>query len=210
MGIFGDSGSGKTDLVRALLVERVTHDPVAKSQGYTPFMVRQLTGLQIMSSTEAAIVAIIETHAKLTNQGVSDLDAINRIEAHRMSLGRGLGGPPSDLRGFIHYRAALEHQGPELQEAHIDLCMRAADHFFTFVDDKGEAAHSLKFAQLEQKTERIDRLLTWLSPYIAGEITDEALWELAPDELFAWDEELKDRNARAATLRFQAAMRDME
>lgn len=209
MAIFGDSGSSKADLVRALLVERVTHDPVAKDQGYTPFMVRQLTGAQIMGSTEAAIVAIIETHAKLAGQGIGDLDAINRIEAHRVSLGRGPGGPPSDLRSFVHYRVALEHQGPELPESHIDLCMLAADHFFTFVDDKGEAAHSLKFAQLQQKTERIERLLTWLSPYIAGEITDEALWELAPDELFAWDEELKDRNARAATFRFKAALRNM-
>lgn len=137
-------GKEKVDLIRQLLIERVTNDFAAQKAGFTRFQVNQLSDSDLLSSTEAAIVYIVETFFKLQTSGVSELDAINRIEQHRLSLGRGLGGPPSSFLEFINYRVSVEHQGPDLAESHIELCAIASEHLFSYLDDKGEASHSIK------------------------------------------------------------------
>jgi hypothetical protein len=65
------SGGKKVDLIRQLLIERVQNDEIARKAGFTAFAVRQLSDGDLLGSTEAAIVSIIETHSTLERQGVS-------------------------------------------------------------------------------------------------------------------------------------------
>lgn len=187
MGIFDFiSGGKKVDLIRQLLIERIQNDETARKAGFTEFAVKQLSEAQLLGSTEAAIVVIVETYSALGRQGVSEIDAINRIEAHRMALGHGPGGPPANLSGFVHYRVALEHQGPALPESHVDVCIEAADHFFTNSDDKGDAANSLKYAKLFALARTHASVMNAITDYFEGETTEDEFIGLVEVAVWAW------------------------
>lgn len=211
MGILSHiAGGKKIDLIRQLLIERVQNDENARKAGFTAFAVRQLSDGDLLGSTEAAIVSIIETYTTLCRQGVSELDAINRIEAHRVTLGRGRGGPPSNLSGFVHYRVGLEHQGTELLELHVELCIEAATHFFTYLDDKGDAANSVKYAKLFVLERSHAFVMDALTDYFEGDSTEEQFIDLLTDSVLSWSAVRKERSKKHAQGKFLMMLRDIE
>ena len=80
MGIFRfAAGGNKLDLIKQLLISRIENDLAATRAGLTPFAVRQLSDLDLLASTEALIVTIVETYQKLCSQVLSDDSIIKKL-----------------------------------------------------------------------------------------------------------------------------------
>lgn len=117
----------KTKWIRAFVKKRVIQDPIAIVQGFSPAMVEQLPPEVLLGLPEGTLVTIVETFAALKLQGVSDSEALQRIERHRSMIGSGTMPSPLSLESYIWYRVSLEHSdaGP-LPEEHIADCVLMA------------------------------------------------------------------------------------
>lgn len=209
MGLFS-SGDGKIDLARLLLIERLKSDPSAQAQGFTPFMVRQLPDSQVVGIVESSIIAIVETYTKLCLSGATESGALLKIEIHRRSLGFSELPSPLNLLSYIDYRVGIEYDGSALPRGHVSLCTQAADHFLAYRDDKGEAAHSVKFSLLEQKSAKLNDLMMTIAQYFDGLTSDEEFYNALNDDVLEWQEALAERKRKADVARFKAHVRDMD
>lgn len=179
------AGIEKVDLIRLLLMDRVTSDPVAIEAGFTAADVKKLADGQVLGAPEATIVTIAEDYLKLKDQKFSELDAINRIEQHRQSIGRGPGGPPSNIHSFIHYRMSIEHHGGEIPEPHIDMCIAAAERLFARKRDS-DAVNAFELAKLQATALRHERIMRALSAYFSGDLDDDQFIDEVNEEVEAW------------------------
>ena len=210
MGLFSSAGASKSDLIRLLLIERIKNDPEARAQGFSPLMVRQMPDSQVIQTVEAGVVYMVEMFEGLKRKGYIEQDALLLIEKHRKSLGYGELPNPLNISSFINYRAEIEHTGAALPPDHIDVCHQAADHFFTFLDDKGDAANSLKYALLEKTTRKLEHVMTAVANYANGETTETEFYESLEADVLDWMIELTERKQRADTFRLKAQLRDMQ
>jgi len=122
MGIFSwlfGSGSKKVELIRQLATKRISRSPIPLPQKPS-----SLPTIQLMGLPEATAITIAESYFGLTQRGVSELEALIAIEAHRSSLGdKGELPRPLSLLSYISYRLKLECDSPlqmnsaEIQEA---------------------------------------------------------------------------------------------
>lgn len=85
--LLGLGGTSKDKLIKNLVKERIGSDPMAASMGFDKNMVDSLTDIQLAGLPEATIVTIVETWAILSKKGIPDAEILERIEAHRSSLG---------------------------------------------------------------------------------------------------------------------------
>lgn len=210
MGLFTTTEDSKLELIRGLFAERIKRDSNAESSGLTPFSIRQLNSVTLLSTTEAAIVTIAESVSELVRRGVEEADAISKVEKHRALLKRGISPVPTSLREYILYRVGIEHNGPAFPENHVDICLHACAHFFEFVDDKGEAAHSIKYALLEEKTTQLETALSYALYLVSGKIDQKQFATLMRQQINAWAMTLEERNKDAAKGAFMRHIRALE
>ena len=211
MGIFRfAAGGNKLDLIKQLLISRIENDLAATRAGLTPFAVRQLSDLDLLASTEALIVTIVETYQKLCSQGLSDDSIIEKIEAGRKSLGdRGV--PPKILSLFIRHRVDIEHQGPELPYGHLELCIDAATHLFAYLDDKGEGAHSVKYAKLQAIERRYEHVMDALAEHFGmGISTEDEFFDLIQQPIQSWIPILEAKRKKHAQGKFIGMLRELD
>jgi len=81
---------------------------MASLMGFDARMVDSLDALQLISTPEGTIVTIVETYALMKNQGASDQQIFDAIEAHRSVIGSGTMPSQANLEQFTQYRIALE------------------------------------------------------------------------------------------------------
>ena len=211
MGIFRfAAGCNKIDLIKELLILRVENDLVATKAGFSPLTVRQLSDLDLLASTEGLIVSIVETYQKLCIQGLSDDSIIEKIETARKSLGD-QGVPPKTLSLFIRHRVNIEHKGPNLPSGHLDLCVDAATHLFAYSDDKGEGAHSVKYAKLQAIERRYEHVMDALTEHFGlGISTEDEFFELIEKSIQSWIPILEAKRKKHAQGKFIGMLRELD
>ena len=117
----------KLKLVRSFVKKRVIQDPLAAVHGYSPQMVNQLPQAVLSGLPEATLVSIVESFATLKQQGVSDTEALRRIEAHRSAVASGRMPASPSLERYIAYRLSLEHlDGGAISNEHVAECVLLA------------------------------------------------------------------------------------
>lgn len=206
MTLFGETKV--ISLARALLVERVRSDPAARAGGFTPDMAKKLEANKVAGTVEATVATIMETYASLTMKGVSQEDALRRIEAHRRPLGSNSDFfPDAGAAEYIRYRFDVEYQGAHLPSGHLDFCIAAADHFFTYVDSKGDLNHAILFAQHARDRDRLEYLLDHL--VVAFRDDDLESYEYLQKQAQAWAEFRAEQNQKRAAMQLRAELRRM-
>lgn len=210
MGLFGATEDSKLELIRGLIAERIRNDPNAKNSGLTPFAIRQLKSLTLLGTTEATIVTIAESVSELVRRGADEADAISKVENHRSAIGAGKRPIPTSLREYVFYRVEIEHSEVPLPKSHIDTCLHACAHFFEFVDDKGEAAHSIKYALLQEKTNQLESVLNISTVFLSGKMSHKAFSELMNPQIEAWSKTLEERKKGAALGAFMRHIRELD
>lgn len=209
MGLFSSTVDTKTELIRLLLTERIRNDPAARAQGFTSFNVRQMPAIQVTGTIEAGIVYMVEMIEELILKGHSEEEAIVLTERHRSSLGRGILPTPLNTSSFIHYRVDVEYKGAPIPDGHVDFCIKTANHFFTFKDDKGSAANSIKFVKLEETTQKLEWIYALLVKLADAEITEDEFYETVSEDVYFWADEFKERKKKADTFKFKASLREL-
>lgn len=206
MALFGESKA--LALARALLLERVRKDPVAREGGFSPDMVKRLSSDQVAGTIEATIASIMESVASLTVRGTSPEDALRRVEAHRRSLGRSDDfNPDAGAAEYIRYRVGIEYQGTPLPPDHLNFCINAADHLFRYIDDKGDIKHALLYAQNENAQNRLEFLLDHL--VVAFRDDDEESYEHLQKAAQSWAEFRSEQAQKRASILLRAKLRGM-
>ncbi|GDY37255.1 hypothetical protein [Acidovorax sp. NB1] len=206
MALFGESKV--ISLARALLIERVRSDPTARAGGFTTDMAKKLDANQIAGTVEATVATIMETFAGLTLKGASPEDALRRIEAHRRSIGSSNDFyPDAGTADYIRYRFEVEYQGAQLPPGHLDFCIHAANHFFTYVDGKGDLNHAILFAQHERDRDRLEYLLDHL--VVAFRDDDIESYEYLQQQAQAWAEFRSEQSQKRAAMQLRAELRRM-
>lgn len=123
--LFGGGRPRKSELIRNLAKQRVRDDPMAAAMEFDERMVDTLGTMQLAGLPESTIVTIVETYATLKKHGVSDGEIIQRIEAHRSSIGSGELPRPLNLDSYIQYRLELEHShGAPISEEFVTDAIR--------------------------------------------------------------------------------------
>lgn len=117
----------KIKWIRAFAKKRVIQDPIAIDQGFSPAMIEQLADETLIGLPEGTLVTIVETFATLKSQGISDKEALERIESHRSMIGAAAMPDPLSLESYISYRLSLEYadSGP-ISDQHISECLLMA------------------------------------------------------------------------------------
>lgn len=208
MGFFTPTADSKTELIRLLLIERIKNDPEAQAHGYSASSVRALSMVQVTGSIEASIVYMVETIDGLILKGHSEEEAIILTERHRSGLGRGQLPSPLDIANFIQYRVDIEYSGAPLPSGHVEFCKAAATHFFTFKDDVGSAANSVKYVQLEDTTKKLEWIYGHLANLADSKITEDEFYETVWEEVFIWADKFKERKEKADVFRLKSILRN--
>ena len=129
--MFGQRPS-KMQLIRALLKTRLAADPMARGAGVTPSAVDAESDAAISGTPEATIVAIVETYTSLKRQGISDQDALHRIEEHRSIIGSADLPIPLTLLTYVRHRILIEYTASApVSDASIERSVQEARRFFS-------------------------------------------------------------------------------
>lgn len=65
--------------------------------------------MQLMRYPEATVITILDNFKSIITKGVSEDEAISKIESVRSSANPGFGIPPAGIIDFVIYRIKIEH-----------------------------------------------------------------------------------------------------
>lgn len=209
MGLFGQTKSSALDLARMLLRRRISEDPNAKANGFTPAMADRLTEDQIAGLAEATIAHIVEAIAKFTLKHYDEELAITQVEQHRRQIGYGTLPSPLTVKSYVSYRLAVEYPGKAFPDGHIEWCTDAAIHLFQHLDDKSHVSHAIKYADQQFSTAYLAKFMDAIEEVLeSGDDTGTSI-DFITNEVEKWKIKKAEVRARRAAFEFRAALRDM-
>ena len=68
---------------------------------------------------EGVVLEIVELHALLRADGLTDREAIERIESWRRTIAVAHGPPPLELEAYVKFRLQLEAPGYPVEDAKL-------------------------------------------------------------------------------------------
>ena len=213
MGILGYAfGKKKIDLIRFLIEDRVSNDPVAQDSGFTIYDVRNLTDLQIMGSAEAIVVTISESICDLIiNKGLSDIEAINIVDQHRQKILFSKTPRPNEIFLYIKHRLSIElNAHGHLASEEIKKCMMASEHMLFYPSEQSDVKHALKYAKLQILKSKYENLMEALCDYYDGKTDDIELYENISPLIEPWVEEKHRAKKRHDTMALKMAIAKLD
>ena len=209
MGFFGQTKSSALDLARMLLRRRISEDPNAKANGFTPSMADKLTEDQLAGLAEATISHIVEAIAKLTLKHYDEELAITQVEQHRRRIGYGALPSPLTVQSYVSYRLAIEYPGKAFPDGHIEWCTDAAIHLFQYIDDKSDISHALKYADQQFSTAYLAKFMDAIEEVLDSGDDSGSSIDFISSEVEKWKMKKAEVREKRANLEFRASLRNM-
>lgn len=209
MGLFGQSKSAPLDLARVLLRRRISEDPKAKANGFTPSMADRLTTDQLAGLPEATVSQIVETVAKLTFKNYDEELSIQQVEGHRRQIGHGALPSPLTMHSYVSYRIAIEYPGQVFPDGHIEWCTNAAIHLFQYIDDKSDIAHAIKFADEQFTTAYLAKFMDAIEEVMDSGDTSGSSIDFISNEVEKWKLKKAEIREKRAIFELRSTLRNM-
>lgn len=209
MGLFGQTKSSALELARMLLRRRISEDPNAKANGFTPSMADKLTEEQVAGLPEATISHIVEAIAKLTFKHYDEELAITQVEQHRRQIGYGALPSPLTVHSYVRYRLAIEYPNKSFPDGHIEWCTDAAIHLFQYIDDKSDVSHALKYADQEFSNAYLAKFMDAIEEVLDSGDDSGSSIDFISNEVEKWKLKKAEIRAKRANLEFRSSLRNM-
>lgn len=209
MGLFGQAKYSALDLARILLRRRISEDPNAKANGFTPSMADKLTEEQVAGLVEATIAHIVEAIAKFTLKHYDEELAITQVEQHRRQIGYGTLPSRLTVQSYVNYRLAIEYPGKVFPDGHIEWCTDAAIHLFQHLDDKSDVSHAIKYADQQFSTAYLAKFMDAIEEVLdSGDDSGQSI-DFITSEVEKWKLKKAEVRAKRAAFEFRSSLRDI-